>query len=185
MKEKLLILFIFLCLVCIKCNNIFSPYTPLEGKLISLIDNKLKQSDIVFFSIRSVTNFEWERMYVFSGNEDTPESISESMQINYTQDDLEEGDYRLIFVNKGKIVYEENLYDKNQNKNIIGFEIPLDSTRFPIKDSGYNIENNYFTYGINDSFFIEKKKFRNYSDNYYLYHCYNVENKRLKLKFSK
>ena len=115
-------------------------------------------------------------MYVFSGYADTPESISEALQIEYTQDDLEEGDYRLIFVNKGKIAYEENLNDRNQKKN---------STRFSTKDSGYNFENNYFTYGINDSFFIEKKKFRNYSDNYYLYHCYNVENKRLKLKFSK
>lgn len=96
----------------------------LEKNLIDAIDVQCQNPKTdCKLSFKNVTEFKWERMYVF-GSWTTSKEISNNLHIAYNGNDVPDNHTRLLFVNDKSVVYEEDeIQLDNFKSNIIFHEL--------------------------------------------------------------
>lgn len=107
----------------------------LFGCKLSIEKKILKQLERIDFSkrndhtllMREITDFEWDKMYLFS-NWTSADSIETTIDLEYHREDVPDSYSRMIFVNRNRIVYEEDFKSLDYNNSAISFQTSDNST---------------------------------------------------------
>lgn len=105
------------------CNNV----GPVQKAILAKSDSCKFPGNQCIFMLSDITNFEWDRMYLF-GEDTRLEKISSILKTPY-ETDIGEDNVRMIFTRKGKIVHQED-YDwgSNARRRINYIDLPYDTT---------------------------------------------------------
>jgi len=117
-----------------------------EGKLVARINSTCQDSSVCTIRVRDVTNFDWDKMYVFKY---TATSDQMNKAVGLPLPPYEEFERKIIFVGGGKVVYSE--------ADPTDVEKPIDQeVVFYIPDDAL-----YKSYGRDSVFRVTKKSFSN------------------------
>ena len=117
-----------------------------EGKLVARINSTCQDSSVCTIRVRDVTNFDWDKMYVFKY---TATSDQMNKAVGLPLPPYEEFERKIIFVGGGKVVYSEadpTDVEKPIDQEVV-FDMPDDAL--------------YKSYGRDSVFRVTKKSFSN------------------------
>jgi hypothetical protein len=183
MNIKLIILcFLFLAIFS-GCNKL--GYKHIVPKLIAHLDSATKNIDSCLTSIHAVTDFEWDKMYLFEAGSSIYESKHSIQQVvgiwdDYIQD-IPVDSAELVFVRKNKVVYVEvfNIYASS-----IFMPMPVDSSSFSNERKVYTQLLPFLDIS-KDSMFIWKSKIADSGRNPSFYDIICAYNCRMQSKKSR
>ncbi|MCI0553491.1 MAG: hypothetical protein L0287_21300 [Anaerolineae bacterium] len=124
---KLLVFYFIYALFLFGCQ------LSIKDRIIEEIERNCKNFDRVdgcIISLENLTDFEWERMYVFGGPAYT-ENISRAIGFDCNCSFLPDDCMRLLFVNHGKVVYLDD-YEVDSYKQIQFRELDWMNDKAPI-----------------------------------------------------
>ena len=138
---------VILALVLLEsCGNKSIKPNSVEGKLVARINSTCQDSSVCTIRVRDVTNFDWDKMYVFKY---TATSDQMNKAVGLPLPPYEEFERKIIFVGGGKVVYSE--------ADPTDVEKPIDQeVVFYIPDDAL-----YKSYGRDSVFRVTKKSFSN------------------------
>jgi hypothetical protein len=116
-----------------------------EGKLVTRINTTCGESSSCFIRLRDVTDFDWDRVYVFTYSVRQSE-IEKVIGVPFPQ--YEEFNRSMIFFNGGKLVYSEA--EPTDVEGLINNEVVFD-----IAD-----EDAYRSYSSESQFEVKRKNFQ-------------------------
>src|SRR5438270_12203361 len=117
-----------------------------EGKLVARINSTCQSSSVCTIRVRDVTNFDWDKMYVFKH---TATSDQMNKAVGLPLPPYKEFERKMIFVSGRKVVYSEaepTDVEKPIDQEVI-FDIPDDAQ--------------YKSYARDSLFTVTKKSFAN------------------------
>lgn len=122
-KNILIICLVSFLLLSGACNSI----GPVQKAILKKSDSCATSNKICIFKLNSITNFDWDKMYLF--DEDTrPEKIGSLLKTPYS-DWVGEDKIRMIFTLNGKIVHQEDFdWGRNAKKVLSSIDLPIDTT---------------------------------------------------------
>lgn len=109
-----------------------------ESKITKKIESNCKQNSCTI-SIKDVTDFTWDKMYVFKYNV-TLEEVNKVLGLNFAN--YTEFTRKIIFTSGGKVVYREE--EKTNIEGLVNNEVVFDIPD-TINYKAYNIEDAKFT----------------------------------------
>jgi hypothetical protein len=145
MNKERQVVNIFLFLLLWGCHK---PYDQVEDKIfkdqinkVLIRAKKLKNNEVAFFRMDTLTKFKWDKMYIFAG-EITSEKMDERLGFtwNYSSDMgfFNEGDKMIVFVEKKEVV--SSVYFIEGDKNYTAFEIGGMGDYTPAENSLFSID---------------------------------------------
>ncbi|MFW6281929.1 MAG: hypothetical protein ACOC1O_03950 [bacterium] len=133
MKKYMLIIIVLIILTVtvISCSN-----KSLTEKIITIINTKCKNQNNCLISINEITDFKWDKMFVFKPGA-TLQEINEALGIKYKgKPDIK---HIIVFMNNDNIVYlEEKIYNPEKPSKVF----------FNFND----LEENYMIFKKDDAF---------------------------------
>ncbi|MGI4737037.1 MAG: hypothetical protein ACRYG7_17845 [Janthinobacterium lividum] len=98
------------------------------SKLISTIDQTCatQAASKCKVTLKDVTPFTWDKLYFF-GSWTTSDAIKQAIGPNYRGDDVPDDYRRMLFMQGGKVVYEEDFQSLDYTKSTIEFPDLIDS----------------------------------------------------------
>jgi len=109
-----------------------------ESKITNKIESSCKQNSCAI-SIKDITDFTWDKMYVFKYNV-TLKEVNKVLGVNFAN--YTEFTRKIIFTSGGKIVYEEE--EKTNIEGLVNNEVVFDIPD-TMNYKFYNIEEAKFT----------------------------------------
>ncbi len=122
MKVKYLGCLLLFLLILVSCER------SMHSRVIKAVQINCSDSKKCQISIDKLTNFEWQKMYIF-GQITTQDEISDAIGFEYNGTLVPEDENRIIFCSNNKVTQEDTWSYKTSGGSILNF-IPLkDSTR--------------------------------------------------------
>ena|SRR5438270_9659180 len=140
------VIIVMLLLVPLQCCTKSIDSNSVEGKLVARINSTCQSSSVCTIRVRDVTNFDWDKMYVFKH---TATSDQMNKAVGLPLPPYKEFERKMIFVSGRKVVYSEaepTDVEKPIDQEVI-FDIPDDAQ--------------YKSYARDSLFTVTKKSFAN------------------------
>ena len=107
--------------------------------------NSLMADERTFFKMDTLTDFKWDKMYIFAGNitsEDMNKRLGFIWEYSNNMGFLHEGNQMIVFVKNNKVV--SSSYFLEGDKNYIDFEIGGMENYTPVENSIFSIDKNIY-----------------------------------------
>jgi hypothetical protein len=116
---------------CLSIVLIFGCQSNMQKKIVNKINQQCKTTDTCIVRMSDVTDFEWEKMYVFNENSRL-EEINKLLGFNYEY--FEDVARRIIFTKSNKVVYHEDdfPYPEESPKGKVFFKLGNDTLHYRV-----------------------------------------------------